>query len=182
MTTPIIAVIGDGHLEPGDPKARFAEELGRRIVDQGWRVQTGGLHGVMLAASRGGRSSSHWVHGRIIGVLPSLDPQTANSFVDVAIPTDLGHGRNLRVVQADAVVAIGGGAGTLSELAMAWITDRPMIARRGDGWAGQLADTQIDARARFSQMHDDRVFGADDPSEVLTLLRHWLPIYTSMRD
>src|SRR5688572_5413997 len=94
---PIVAVIGDSRVEAGDGRDRFAEELGRLIVDNGWRVQTGGLGGVMESASRGGRSSARWTPGAVIGILPGWDPDAANPFVDVAVPTGLDHGRNMLV-------------------------------------------------------------------------------------
>ena len=157
----MIAVIGDAALAAGDPREPFAEAVGRLIVDQGWHLQTGGLGGVMEAASRGARMSTGWTPGTIVGILPGWEPSAANPYVDVALSTGMGHGRNLLVAQADAVVAIGGGAGTLSEMAMAWMLRRLVVARRGDGWAGQLADQRIDQRIRHPGVSDDRVFGVD---------------------
>jgi uncharacterized protein (TIGR00725 family) len=173
----IIAVIGDASVEPNDPRDRFAEELGRRIIDQGWHLQTGGLGGVMEAASRGGRTSENWSSGSIIGILPGWDPARANPYVDVPLPTGLGHGRNLLVAQADAVVAVGGGAGTLSEMAMAWMLHRLVLARRGEGWAGRLADQHIDERVRFPDIPDDRVFGVDTAQEAIGILEQKLSAY-----
>jgi uncharacterized protein (TIGR00725 family) len=173
----IIAVIGDASIDPDSPRDRFAEELGKRIIDQGWQLQTGGLGGVMEAASRGGRASPSWSSGSIIGILPGCDPARANPYVDVALPTGLGHGRNLLVAQADAVVAVGGGAGTLSEMAMAWMLHRLILARRGEGWAGRLADQRIDERVRFPGIPDDRVFGVDTAEEAIAILVQRLPAY-----
>ena len=77
---------------------------------------TGGLGGVMEAACRGARDAG----GTTIGILPGADRSAANAYVDVAIPTGLGEARNALVVRAaDALIAVGGAYGTLSEIALA---------------------------------------------------------------
>lgn len=101
----------------------------------------------------------------------------ANPWVDVAIPTGLDLARNMLVAHADAIVAIGGGAGTLSELALAWQLRRLVIAYRVAGWSGRLADERIDARVRYPELAGDRVYGVDDASEVIALLEGLLPRY-----
>lgn len=174
---PIIAVIGDSRVEAGDARDRFAEHVGRLIIDRGWRVQTGGLGGVMEAASRGGRASARWVSGSVIGILPGWDPDAANPYVDVALPTGMDHGRNALVGQADAVIAVGGGAGTLSEIALAWMLFRLIVARRGEGWAGRLADQRVDERVRYPDIAEDRVYGVDTAEEAVETVVRWLPAY-----
>jgi uncharacterized protein (TIGR00725 family) len=174
---PIIAVIGDSEVEGGDGRDRFAEDAGRLIIDRGWRVQTGGLGGVMEAASRGGRASHRWVSGCVIGILPGCNPDDANPYVDLALPTGLDHCRNLLVGQADAVIAVGGGAGTLSEIAMAWMMFRLIVARRGEGWAGRLADQRVDERVRYPDISEDRVYGVDTAEEAVATVARWLPEY-----
>jgi uncharacterized protein (TIGR00725 family) len=90
--------------------------VGRLLAEQGATVVCGGLGGTMEAACRGARSAG----GTTIGILPGLDRSDANPFVSVAIPTGLGEARNALVVRAaDAVIALGGGYGTLSEIALA---------------------------------------------------------------
>ena len=117
-----VAVIG-----PGDASAAelaVAEEVGARLVDLGATVVTGGLGGVMEAASRGAKSR----RGLTIGLLPGLDRSEANGWVDVAIATGLGEIRNALIVRtSDALVAVGGGVGTLSEMAFALKLGRPVI-------------------------------------------------------
>jgi uncharacterized protein (TIGR00725 family) len=84
----------------------------------------GGLGGVMEAACRGAKGSG----GLTVGILPGADRAAANPFVDVAIPTGLGEARNALVVRAaDAVIAIGGGYGTLSEIALALRAGKPVV-------------------------------------------------------
>jgi uncharacterized protein (TIGR00725 family) len=90
--------------------------VGRLLAARGALVVCGGLGGVMEEACRGARAGG----GTTIGILPGLSRSDANPFVDVAIPTGLGEARNALVVRAaDAVIAIGGGYGTLSEIALA---------------------------------------------------------------
>ncbi|MEM4235354.1 MAG: TIGR00725 family protein [Candidatus Methanomethylicaceae archaeon] len=172
-----VAVIGDAHLELGSPKEKIAEIIGYGIIDAGYKLITGGLGGVMEASCRGARKSPKWVNGSIIGLLPGTDPAEANPYVDVVIPTGLDHGRNLIIAQAGAIIAIGGGAGTLSEIALAWIYRRLIIALRCEGWSGRLADQRLDERIRYPDIPEDRVFGASTPEEALRLLDSYVLRY-----
>ena len=167
---PLVAVVGDARVSPGSPKDRMAEELGRLLIDHGYRLLTGGMGGVMEASSRGARASERYLDGDIVGIVPGHDPATANPYVDIAIASGLDHGRNLIVAHADAVIAVGGGAGTLTEMAFAWIHKRLVVAMRVEGWSGKLADHRIDERVRYPEIADDRVFGAHSPTDVVTLL------------
>lgn len=145
---PCVAVIGAGAPDPVTEAA--ARAAGRAVVDAGWRVVCGGRGGVMAAVCEGARASDRWAEGTTIGLLPGATADDANPWVDVALPTSLGLGRNLLVVLAgDAVLAIGGGSGTLSELALAWQHDRPIVALdTGAGWATTLAGAALDDRPR----------------------------------
>lgn len=178
---PLVAVIGDGTAPPGSVPWRLAEEVGEALIQGGFRLVTGGLGGVMEAASAGARRAPAHAPGSVIALLPGDDPGDANPSVDVAIPTGLGHLRNALVAHADAVVAIGGGAGTLSEMALAWIHRRLLVAYRVEGWSGRLAGTRIDERVRFPSIAEDQVFGVDGADEVVALLRRWLPEYARAR-
>jgi uncharacterized protein (TIGR00725 family) len=175
-----IAVIGEGTASEGSRPWCLAEELGEQLVDAGYRVLNGGLGGVMEAVSRGARHSASHAPGMIIGLLPGDEPGAANSYLDVSLATGLGHLRNSLVAHADAVVAIGGGAGTLSEMAFAWMHGRMLLAYRVDGWSGRLAGTRVDDRIRFTSIPDDRVFGVDSAQEVIALLQR-LPEFTEAR-
>ena len=172
-----IAVVGDARIRHGDRQERLAFEIGRGVVDAGYHLVTGGLGGVMEAAHRGARSSKRWHHSAGIGLLPGSDPAEANPYVDIAIPTGLGFGRNLLVAQCRAVIAIGGGAGTLSEMAFAWSLRRLLIALCCGGWSERLADQKIDDRQRYTDIPEDRVYGASTSEQALQLLQFWLPRY-----
>jgi hypothetical protein len=174
MPRPLLAVVGDGNAAPGSPAWEAAFAAGRAAVDAGFRVVTGGLGGVMEAACRGAYASARYREGDTVGLLPGHDPAVSNAFVDIVIPTGLGHLRNGLVAHADAVVAVGGGAGTLSEIAMAWIHDRVVVAVEVGGWSGELADRRVDGRQRFAGVPDDRVLGAKTGEEAVALvLARW---------
>ncbi|HEY6002369.1 MAG TPA: TIGR00725 family protein [Anaeromyxobacter sp.] len=177
----LIAVIGDGTVPEGTPPYALAERLGEALVDAGFRVLTGGLDGIMEAASRGASRSRAHGPGSVIGLLPGHDPADANPWVDVPLATGLGHARNPIVAHASAVIAIGGGAGTLSELAFAWILRRLVIAFRVPGWSGRLAGTRIDDRVRFRSIPDDQVWGVDTAEEAVQILRLELEAYEAAR-
>jgi uncharacterized protein (TIGR00725 family) len=120
--TPYVAVVGPGEASPEELHA--AEEVGAGLAAAGAVVVTGGLGGVMEAACRGARSR----RGRTLGILPGDDRDDANGWVEIAVATGLGELRNGLVVRAaDAVVAIGGGHGTLSEIALALKLGRPVV-------------------------------------------------------
>ena len=117
-----IAVAGPADASPAE--LAVAEDAGAAIAAAGWTVVTGGLGGVMEAASRGARSRL----GATIGILPGSDPDAANGWVQLVIPTGLGQARNTLVVAAArGVVAVGGGYGTLSEIAFALRAGKPVF-------------------------------------------------------
>lgn len=123
---PLIAVIGESAISHPE-HAALAEEVGRRIAEAGYGLICGGLGGVMEAACRGARMSG----GLTVGVLPGADPAEANPHVAVAIATGGGQMRNVSIVlSARAVIAIGGGAGTLSEIGHALRAGRRVVGLR----------------------------------------------------
>jgi len=123
----VIAVVGPG--DATDPVVLdAAERVGVLLAEAGHEVVTGGLGGVMAAASRGAKSAG----GSVVALLPGDDASAANSFADVVIATGLGQGRNVLVVRsADAVIAVGGSWGTLSEVAIARRLGRPVVWLHG---------------------------------------------------
>ncbi len=121
---PIIGVMGGSAFTPGTNEAELAYEVGRRIALAGAVLLTGGGGGVMFEASRGASEAG----GLVLGVLPGSARDEANPFVDVAVVTGMGSARNrINTLTADAVIAIGGGPGTLSEIALALIDHREVV-------------------------------------------------------
>lgn len=115
-----IAVIGKGEAAPGECDTAYA--TGRTIALKGATLVCGGLGGVMEAACRGAAEAG----GTTVGILPGMEG--GNPYLGVTIRTGLGHARNVLVVlSADAVIAVGGSHGTLSEIAIALKTGRPVF-------------------------------------------------------
>ena len=109
----IIGVIGDS--DPDPATAALAEEAGAEIARAGVVLVCGGLGGVMRAAAQGAKEAG----GLTVGVLPSYDAQSANSFIDIPIATGMGHARNVVIAAtAQALIALAGAHGTLSEIAL----------------------------------------------------------------
>jgi uncharacterized protein (TIGR00725 family) len=120
---PSIAVIGTG-ADASAAELAEAEEAGAAIAAAGATLICGGLGGVMEAACRGARSRG----GMTVGILPGSDRSDANGWVVLALPTGLGEARNALVAgAADAVVAIGGGWGTLTEIGFALRAGKPVL-------------------------------------------------------
>jgi len=118
----VIAVIGAGRCDP--QTATVAEQVGRRLAEAGVIVVCGGLGGVMESACRGAKSAG----GLTVGILPGNDRADANRWLDIVIPTGMGEARNILVVRsAQALIAVGGEFGTLSEIAFALKLGIPVI-------------------------------------------------------
>ena len=94
---------------------QFGMELGRELVQAGYTIVCGGVRGFMEAVCKGARSAENYTYGCTVGILPGETKEEANEFVDVVIPSGMGWARNQLVVNsADVIVAVAGGAGTLS--------------------------------------------------------------------
>ncbi|QHS16112.1 Rossmann fold nucleotide-binding protein [haloarchaeon 3A1-DGR] len=118
-----VSVIGGSSIS--DTETGIAEAVGRELADRGHTVVCGGLGGTMAAVCRGARTADD--PADTIGILPGDRRAAANRFVTVPIATGLGHARNALVIQnGDAVIALAGGAGTLSEIGLAGVYDRPI--------------------------------------------------------
>lgn len=172
----MIAVIGKGDALQGSPDYEIAEKIGFTLIESGYRLVTGGLKGIMEAASRGAHNASRHEEGDVVGILPGIDRSDANPYLDIVIPTGLGYARNCVVAASDAVIIVGGGAGTLSEAALAWQMRRLLLAWRGadSGWSSRLADRPLDSRERFPGGRTDLVFGFDTAGECVSLLQKHL--------
>jgi uncharacterized protein (TIGR00725 family) len=143
-----IAVIGAS--QPTPEQVEAAEDVGRGLGSAGAVVINGGGGGVMAAASRG----AHEAGAVVVGILPGQDHDAANEWVSVALPTGLGELRNGLIVRAaDAVVAVGGAYGTLSEIALALTAGVGVVGF--DTWSiegVELADTPAAAVERALEL------------------------------
>jgi uncharacterized protein (TIGR00725 family) len=120
-----VSVIGSGV----EHEAR-AETVGRLLAERGVTLVCGGLDEVMAAAARGAKSAG----GTTVGILPGETRTAANPWIDHVVVTGVGHARNLAVVASgDAVIAVGGAWGTLSEIALARVLGRPVVVLE-PGW------------------------------------------------
>jgi hypothetical protein len=138
-----IAVIGGSDCTPEE--TGMAEEVGRELARKGAILICGGLGGVMEAACKGASTEG----GLTIGILPGSSRQTANRYVQIPIVTSMGEARNVIIVKsAEAVIAIGGGYGTLSEIGYALRNNIPVIGL--NTWSlsrnGQMDKSIIPAR------------------------------------
>jgi uncharacterized protein (TIGR00725 family) len=125
MTAAYVGVIGSG--VPATETDALAEKVGQGVAERGAVLVCGGLGGVMEAACRGARSAG----GRTLGILPGSDRGTANPHVELAVATGMGELRNGLIVRAaDALIAVGGEWGTLSEIALALKLGKPVVGLR----------------------------------------------------
>ena len=145
----LIGVIGGGQCSKAEAKA--AEEVGRRLAKQGAILVCGGLGGVMEAACRGASTQG----GLTVGILPGDGRRAANPHVHIPIVTGMGYARNVAVVKSSqAVIAIGGSYGTLSEIAHALQSGIPVIGL--NTWALSKNDQQ-----------DKSIIPAQNPAEAV---------------
>jgi uncharacterized protein (TIGR00725 family) len=155
MQPEYISVIGGG--QSGAAEYATAMEVGRLVAEAGATLVCGGLSGVMEAAARGAREAG----GSTIGILPGHDRSLANPYLDHVITTGLGHARNLAVVSSgDAVIAIGGSYGTLSEIGLAARLSRPVVIL--SGWRLQ------------NDLGTEGIWHASSPREAMALIRQAL--------
>ena len=128
---------------------KLAYDLGYLLAKNNFAILCGGLSGVMTAVCEGAIKAG----GLTIGILPTYDPNTANPFIKIAIPTGLGKARNVIVANSgEVLVAINGHYGTLSEIALALNLNKPVISLK-------------------SWIPDDRVYKAETPEDVLNIIK-----------
>ena len=171
----IVAVVGYANFsnEPFAHKIHLlASKMGQMLIDNGYTLATGGLGGVMRSASMGAKRSRHYTPNSILGILPGYDKGAANEYVDIALPVGFDIGRNISLISlADALIIIGGNAGTLNEISLAWQLNKLIIALGDFGWGAKLANTALDARRK------DRILSAKTPSEAIAILDKNLPYF-----
>jgi uncharacterized protein (TIGR00725 family) len=126
----------------------FGIKLGKTLSQKNRIFICGGMGGFMESFCKGVKSSANTFFGQTIGILPSDNKDDANEFIDVSIPTGIGIMRNVMIIQtSDIIIACGGGAGTLSEIAIAWQLGKKVLCITNfDGWAKELAGKNLDIR------------------------------------
>lgn len=175
----IVAIVGDSRIDKDGLKYKLAYETGKTLVDHGYRLQSGGLAGVMEAAFEGAKASENYKEGDTIAIIPSFDRTRHNPHADIVISTGLDIMRNAIVANADAVIAIGGGAGTLSEIAFAWPMLRLILAYDNvDGWSSKVAGIKLDNKVRYEEIPDDRIYAVSSPEGVIKCLEENIEKYT----
>ncbi len=139
-------IIGNNSSLP-DNAIETAYKVGSLLASLGITLICGGKLGTMEAACKGAREND----GLTVGIIPDSDFSGANKYCDIVIPTGIGYARNMtNVLAGDFVVAIGGGAGTLNEIAYAWQFKKNIYAFNNiDGWAKKMAGTKIDNKNEF---------------------------------
>lgn len=137
----IVAVIGGGTCSTEETV--LAEQTGRLLAERGAIVVCGGLGGVMEAVAKGAQANG----GTTVGILPGTDAAAANPYVDIPLATGLGEMRNFLIVRAaHALIAIGGGIGTLSELAIAQRIGKPVVGLH-DSFRNAIDIPRVDSAA-----------------------------------
>lgn len=137
-----IAVIGYNKDNCTDEATKLALQVGREIARSGSILICGGLGGVMEAACKGAKENN----GTTVGIIPQQEFSFANKFCDIVICTGMGFARDLLVAtSADGIIAVGGGVGTLLELAVGYMIKKTMVVISGSGgvsesYAGQFLD------------------------------------------
>jgi len=143
-----IGIIGPNNKMCSKELYDFGVLLGRQIATKDRTFVCGGLGGFMEAVCKGVKLSPDTFSGQTVGILPDDTSDNANPFIDTAVATGQGIARNIIIVRtADLIIAAGGGAGTLSEIAFAWQLQKTVLCLTNfDGWAKELAGKNLDDR------------------------------------
>lgn len=143
-----ISVIGPNQSGCSSDLYRMGEELGLELAKRNLTIISGGMQGIMEAVFKGAHKLESYRSGTTVGIIPFSEKERANQYCDIIIPTGIGLARNSLVINAgDIIVALGGGAGTLSEIAFAWQFNKKVICYKGlGGWSEKLAGQDLDTR------------------------------------
>ena len=157
-----ITIIGNNENGTTPELVKIAYETGMEIAKSGAVLITGGLDGVMKAASHGAKDGG----GLTVGIIPQNDASFANEYCDVVIPTGMGLARDfLTALSGDGVIVIGGGSGTLSETCAAYMHKKPIVAiKTSGGVAEKYADQYLDHRKNVM------IIGVDTPKEAVKVM------------
>ena len=161
ILTKKVQILIIGHNDSGctPNHEKIAYEIGYEVAKSNCVLITGGLGGVMKAASHG----AHDANGLTIGIIPQDDASFANEFCDVVIPSGMGMTRDfLTALSADGVIIVGGGSGTLSEICAAYMNKKPIVAIRNTGGA---ADKFIDGYVDHRKIV--KIIGVDSPKDAV---------------
>jgi len=154
-----ILVIGNNTNGCTPKHEKIAYDIGTEIAKSDSVLITGGLGGIMTAASHG----AHDANGLSVGIIPQDDPSMANEYCDIVIPTGMGFTRDfLNALSADGVIIVGGGSGTLSEICASYMSKKPMVAIRN---LGSSADPYIDSY--LDHRKNIKIIGVDTPKEAV---------------
>lgn len=166
-----VGIIGSNSSVSSQKIEDFAELLGTELINKGYRIICGGMGGVMESVCKGARKSLNYHEGDTIGILPSENIEDSNPYVDVVIATGIGYARNqILVASSEILIAIGGGAGTLSEITFAWQMNKPIISvDLEEGWSSRIAGDIIDHRQRRPVAY------ARDLDDVMAYISEVLP-------
>lgn len=161
----VIGIIGPGDDMCTEEIYRFGQELGEKLASKGYLLVTGGKGGIMKAVFKGAKNAAKYRFGQTVGIIPEESSIYANQYADIVIPTGIGIARNKIIINtADIIIAIAGGAGTLSEISFAWQMQKPIIAYTGFfGWASKLAGEILDNRSK------NPIYKAESIQEILHL-------------
>ena len=171
-----IAVIGGGNYRDDSEQYKNARLIGKKLVELGYRVVTGGLGGVMEAALKGAKESNCYQSGDTIGIIPGFDPNDANDFADIVISTGLDIYRNIIVANSDAIIVIGGGAGTLSEASHAWSLKRPIfVLDQMNGILNEINVDKFDNRQHYD--FDNKLIYFNNVEDLEYLLDEKIKMY-----
>ena len=155
-------IIGNNQSGTTPELEKIAYETGGEVAKSGSVLVTGGLDGVMKAASHGAKDAG----GLTVGIIPQDDPSFANEYCDIVIPSGMGLARDfLNALSADGVIIIGGGSGTLSETCAAYMYKKPIVAiKNSGGVAEKYADQYLDYRKSVL------IIGVSSPKEAVNTI------------
>ena len=157
-----IGIIGSRNLSREN--LELVTKLSEFLIDEGYRTVTGGLGSLQESVHRGAKLSKNSSDCDTIAIIPGFNPSELVNCADVIIPTGIDLYRNVMVANSEVVIAVEGGAGTLSEIAYAWQLNRPIIAIGKGGWAEKLSGVNLDSRRPKDHLID--CIG-DKPEEII---------------
>jgi len=157
-----ILIIGNNDNGCTPELEEIAYEAGAEVAKSNSILITGGLGGVMKAASKGAKESG----GLTVGIIPQNDKSEANEFCDIVIPSGMGLMRDfLNALSADGVIAIGGGSGTLSEICAAYMYSKPIVVlKNSGGTSSKFSDQYLDHRENV------KIIGVETPKDAVKII------------